>query len=140
MEKNWYLQEYSGYDAVPFIVELVKNVKSFSYPLENFAEWLAANINNPDVKIHLVIKDKDIVGFGVAELCYELNIPIIAIQVGYVPPEVQGGVDEWMAQLTEWAKKVGAKSLKMKVSKHIEGWGKKYGFEVENYTLTREVK
>jgi hypothetical protein len=139
MKKDWYLQEYSGLDAIPYIVSLVSKVKTFPYTSDEFAIWLTENINNVDVKIHIVVQDKEIVGFGIAELCTELNTTFIAIQVGYVPPDIKGGVDEWLERLSEWAKEVGAKSIKMKVRHHVKGWAEKYKFEIENYTLRREV-
>lgn len=131
--------EYGGLDAIPFIVELAGKIKTFRYPIENFADWLVKNINNPNVKIHIVVQNEKIVGFGIAELCEELNIPFIAVQVGYVPPDIRGGVYEWMKQLKEWAKEVGAKSIKIKTGHHIEGWQKKYGFIQESVTLKKEV-
>ena len=137
--KNWFLTEYEGLDAVPFLVDLAKKIKTFRYPLENFANWLVENINNPNVKIHIVVQGEKIVGFGIAEISYELDIPFIAIQVGYVPPEIKGGVDEWMKQLKEWAKDSDIHTIRMKVIRHMEGWEKKYGFEIENYTLKKEV-
>ena len=124
---------------VSHILALAKSVPNV--PLEHLEKMLLSAINDKDSAIYIDEKDGDVNGFVLVSREVWEGEPVCFLQFAVIKPirEEKYIGFELLAKIRLWAKDKGLKKIITVVRRNVDGFKKKYHFELDGYLLQRSV-
>lgn len=133
--------EVNNRQAIPMIVSMAKNIKSWTYNLEKMAAFLLRTIPNPDMKI---VMDTEMKALAIASIEIP-KFPLkdgekhIFIDIVWVDPAFPEITKELINMVRKWGKEIGVPKIYTIINRGERVFIKKHGFKREGILISREV-
>ncbi len=121
------------------VSDLAEKIKYSDMNKKKFLLWCEYNKE----KLYTFIdKDKDekIIAFMILKIIeYDMDKQILIHSI-YVPSELNGVSKKFHKKMCEFAKYMNIKKARIRMLRKPEGMIRKWGFELESYNLTKEIR